>query len=115
MSRRACLSTALVLLFLLGTPGLGAEIEDLQKIFTAPGDLKARVDAGLGLAKRDPEALARSVDVIMKAGQEGDAQLLATVAVRTKVRHIRLRLASGASKFKVRSIRSRLPSFMGSS
>jgi len=100
MSRRACLSTALVLLFLLGTPGLGAEIEDLQKIFTAPGDLKARVDAGLGLAKRDPEALARSVDVIMKAGQEGDAQLLATVAVRTKVRHIRLLLAYGASKFK---------------
>jgi hypothetical protein len=100
MPRRALMPTALVLLVLLTTPAFGAENEELQKIFSSPGDMKARVDAGLQLAKRDPDALAKAVDAVVKAKQEGDAELLATVAVQTKLRHIRLLLTWGASKFK---------------
>jgi hypothetical protein len=100
MPRRALMPTALALLVLLTTPALGAENEELQKIFSSPGDMKARVAAGLDLAKRDPDALAKAVDAVVKAKQEGDAELLATVAVQTKLRHIRLLLTWGASKFK---------------
>jgi len=96
----ACLALAVSLILLFAAPTHAVEIEELQKIFIGPGDMKARVDAGLQLARRDPDALAKAMDKVVKEGVEGDAGLLATVAVRTKQRHIRLLLTYGASKFK---------------
>lgn len=100
MSRCACLVLIVSLFLLSGAPARSAEIEDLQNVFITPGDMDARVEAGLQLAKRDPDALAKAMDKVVKEGVEGDAELLATVAVRVKQRHIRLLLAYGASKFK---------------
>jgi hypothetical protein len=100
MMRRTVLFLALSLLALSGTPLQAAEIEDLQKIFIGPGDMDERIKAGLDLAARDPDALAKAVDKVVKVKLEGDANLLAAVAVRVKQRHIRLMLTFGASKFK---------------
>jgi HEAT repeat protein len=100
MARGTHLSIALFLLTLIAVPALGSEIDELQAVFSTPGDADARVKAGMDLAKRDPDALATAVDALMKAANPGDADILVMVAVQTKVRHIRLLLAWAASTFK---------------
>jgi len=63
-------------------------------------DEDTRIDAGVKLGWKDPDALALALDKVIKGKREGDAVVLATIAVRTRVIHVRYLLAWAASRFE---------------
>lgn len=87
-----------VAVLLCGTVTAG-EIENLQKKFSAEGDLKARVKAGVDLAMKDPEVYAAALEEIVKANRPDDLAVLAKTSVQLKPRHLRLLTVNAASKW----------------
>ena len=103
--RRAA-ATILVLAMLLGlAPAIPAEEEEPQAADWAERLINAtdpdeRIDAGVKLGWKDPDALAKALDTVIKAKTEGDAIIVATMAVKTRVISTRYLLAWAASKME---------------
>lgn len=91
---------ALLVLALLAMPARGDELEDLRKTFLEGEDSGDRVSAGIKLALAAPDAFATAVEEAVERLKEGDERILATVAVKLKVRHLRLLLAWAADQWK---------------
>jgi len=72
--------------------------EDWAQKLVESEDREARIEAGIKLGARDPDALAEALDKVIKAKREGDVGVLATIAVKTKVIHVRYLLVWAASR-----------------
>lgn len=101
MGRRVALVLFLALfLTAAAAPAKAADAEEWRKTFVAVGTPADRAKAGIQLALEDPDLFATAVQEIVSEGREGDAAVLADVAVKIKVRHIRLLLTWAVSRFK---------------
>jgi hypothetical protein len=74
------------------------DVSELKQSFVTGTDAKVRQAAGTDLALKNPDAFAAAVDEILKAKLPADAELFARIAVKLKVRHLRLLLAWAASQ-----------------
>ncbi|MCU0725859.1 MAG: HEAT repeat domain-containing protein [Planctomycetes bacterium] len=75
------------------------ELSELKQTFVSGTDAKDRLAAGMDLALKNPDAFAKAVDEVLKAKLPADAELFARIAVKLKVRHLRLLLVWAASQY----------------
>lgn len=95
--RSTSFTLVLSLLLLCGT---AVAETDLTKRLVEGTDEKDRTGAAIELGVKDPDALALAIDKVLENPKPEDAEVFATAAVRTQVRHIRLLLVWAASNYE---------------
>ena len=96
-----CVAPILLLVLVVSvTPAFAGDADEWKSTLVAEGDPSARVKAGIQLALEDPDLFAKAVEEVAGEKREGDAAVLADIAVKIKVRHIRILLIWAVSKFK---------------
>ncbi|MEN8149838.1 MAG: HEAT repeat domain-containing protein [Planctomycetota bacterium] len=105
MTRAAVWVMAVLLVFGLAFSGVAPAKEegkssDWAEKLVGASDADERIDAGVKLGWKDPDALALALDQVVKAKAEGDAQIIAAVAVKTRVVSTRYLLAWALSKLE---------------
>jgi hypothetical protein len=98
-------SILLCLCILTAAPALASDppkrpdIEEVKKTFAEEGPFADRVKAGVALGFWEPDELAKILDEMVKEQKPRELEVLAKVAVQTKVRHVRLLLGYAISQY----------------